>query len=163
MIQSISTVYLNPQFRQTLTVINNALGEMTSICKDFQRINLTTIEAFQFLNVKICKIRSRYLEETVHCSDTMKKVLNSIDCDVDKIVILRFVKLLRNHLEKRFPDDELLDWQQFSILYPRNCNLHIFNLTKIQIFSLLKKFSFSSLQFNHIYFSVRLQINHIYF
>ena len=46
---------------------------------------------------------------------------------------------------------------QFSILYPWNRNLHIFNLSKIQNFSLLKKFSLSSLQFNHIYFSVHLQ------
>ena len=53
--------------------------------------------------------------------------------------------------------------KQFSILYPRNRNLHIFNLTKIQIFSLNKKFSFSSLQFNHIYLSTHLRINHIYF
>ena len=31
---------------------------------------------------------------------------------------------------------KLLDWpeKQFSVLYPRNCNLHIFNLSKIQIF-----------------------------
>ena len=53
--------------------------------------------------------------------------------------------------------------KQFSILYLWNCNLHVFNLSKIQIFSWLKKFSLSSLQFNHIYFYVHLQINHIYF
>ena len=51
----------------------------------------------------------------------------------------------------------------FSILNLLNCNLHIFNLLKIQNFSLLKKFLLSFLQFNHIYFWVHLQINHIYF
>ena len=56
-----------------------------------------------------------------------------------------------------------LPWSQFSILHPRNSNLYIFNLSKIQIFFLLKKFSLSSLQFNPIYFLVHLQINHIYF
>ena len=56
-----------------------------------------------------------------------------------------------------------MEGTQFSILYPRNRDLHIFNLSKIQIFSLLRKFSFSSLQFNHLYLSVHLQINHIYF
>ena len=44
----------------------------------------------------------------------MKKVLCSIDCDVDKAVILRFIELLCNHLEKRFLDNELLDWRAFD-------------------------------------------------
>ena len=100
---------LNTQFRLTLTVLNNVMGELASICKYFQRIGLTTIEAFQFAKAKICKIRSQYLGETAHWSDVVKNVLNSIECDVDKTVILRFVELLCNHLEKRFPDDELLD------------------------------------------------------
>ena len=30
-------------------------------------------------------------------------------------------------------------WKQFSILYPRNRNLHIFNLSKIQIFFFTQK------------------------
>ena len=42
--------------------------------------------------------------------------------------------------------------------------IYIFSVyQKSKFFSLLKKFSFSSLQFNHIYLSVHLQINHIYF
>ena len=32
----------------------------------------------------------------------MKEVLNSIDCNMDKTVILRFVELLYNNLEKIF-------------------------------------------------------------
>ena len=44
----------------------------------------------------------------------MKNVLNSIECDVDKTVILRFAELLCNHFEKRFLDDDLLDWQAFD-------------------------------------------------
>ena len=56
-----------------------------------------------------------------------------------------------------------LSGMQFLILYPWNCTLHIFNLSKIHIFFSAQKFSLSSLQFNHIYFSGHLQINHIYF
>ena len=59
-------------------------------------------------------MRSQYLEETVDWSDTVKEVLDSIDCDVDKTVIFRFVELLCNHFKKRFSDDELLDWQAFD-------------------------------------------------
>jgi len=105
---------LNPQFRLTLTVLNDVLGELASISKYFQRSGLTTIEAFQFAKAKMCKIRSQYLGETPHWTDAVKNVLNSIECDVDKTVILRFVELLCNHLEKRFPDDDLLDWQAFD-------------------------------------------------
>ena len=93
--------------------MNDVLEKMASICKYFQRSNLTTIEAFQFVKAKICKIRSQYLEETVDWSDTAKEVLYSIDCNVDKTSILSFVELLRNHFQKRFPDDELLAWQAF--------------------------------------------------
>ena len=104
---------LNPQFRLTLTVLN-VLGELALISKYFQRSGLTTIEAFQFAKAKIRKIRSQYLGETAQWSDAVKNVLNSIECDVDNIVILKFVELLCNHLEKRFPDDDLLDWQAFD-------------------------------------------------
>ena len=105
----------NPQFRLTLTVLNDVLGELASICKYFQRSSLTTIEAFQFVKAKICKMRSQYLEETIHWSDAVKKVLCSIDCDVDKAVILRFIELLCNHLEKRFPDSELWTGEHLTI------------------------------------------------
>ena len=84
---------LNPHFRLTLTVLNDVVGELASICKYFQRSRLTTIEAFQYVKAKICKIRSQYLGETAHWSDAVKNVPNSIECDVDKTVILRFVEL----------------------------------------------------------------------
>ena len=42
--------------------------------------------------------------------------------------------------------------------------IYIFSIyQKSKFFSLHKKFSFSSLQFNHIYLSPHLRINHIYF
>ena len=37
-----------------------------------------------------------------------------------------------------YPDPQ----KQFSILYPRNCNLHIFNLSKLQIFISAQKICF---------------------
>ena len=42
--------------------------------------------------------------------------------------------------------------------------IYIFSIyQKSKFFSLLKKLSLSSLQLNHIYFSIHLQINHMYF
>ena len=61
----------------------------------------------------MCKIRLQYLGETVRWSDAVKEVLNSIDRDVDKTAILRFVELLCSHRENKFPDNESMDWQAF--------------------------------------------------
>jgi len=81
----------------------------------------------------------KYLGETVHWSDAVKEVLNSIDRDVDKAVILRFVELLCNHLEKRFPDDELMDWQAFDhCIIAKNSS---FELGKDSLNKLIKRFS----------------------
>ena len=66
---------LNRQFRLTLTVLNDVMGELASICKYFQRSGLTTIEVFQYVKAKICKIRPQYLGETAHWSDAVKKFL----------------------------------------------------------------------------------------
>ena len=56
----------NPQYKVALTVLNDGLGELASMCKYFQRNTLTTIEAFQFAKAKISKLRSQYLGETVY-------------------------------------------------------------------------------------------------
>ena len=86
------------------------VGELPSTCKYFKRSSPTTVEAFQFARAKICEVGSQHLGEAVHWNDAVKKVLRSIQCDVGKTVILRLVELLCNRLEKRFPDEELLDW-----------------------------------------------------
>ena len=59
----------NPQYNVALTVMNDALGELASMCKYFQRSTLTIIEAFQFAKAKISKLRSQYLGETVYWND----------------------------------------------------------------------------------------------
>ena len=122
-----------------MTVLNDVLGELASISKYFQRSGLTTIEAFQFAKAKICKIRSQYLGETPHWTDAVKNVLNSIECDVDKTVILRFVEVLCNHLEKRFPDDDLLDWQAFD--HSANTRDSSFEFGKESLYKLIRRFS----------------------
>ena len=87
------------------------------------------------------------------------------------------------HMEQRFRfivfgDDEAgiiskfcLAFWLFSLWLPggnfqfctQEIVIYIFSIyQKSKFFSLFKKFSFSSLQFNHIYFSLHLQINHIY-
>ena len=115
------------------------MGELASLCKYFQRSGLTTIEAFQYVKAKICTIGSQYSGETAHWSDAVKNVLNSIECDVDKTVILRFVELLCNHLEKRFQDDKLLDWQAFDhYVIARDSN---FEFGKESLNKLIRRFS----------------------
>lgn len=122
-----------------LTVLTDVLGELASICKYFQRSILTTIEAFQFVKAKICKIRSQYLGETVHWSDAVKEILNSIDRDVDKAEILIFVELLCNHLENRFPDDELMDLARFD--HCSIANDSSFEFGKDSLNKLIRRFS----------------------
>ena len=87
----------NPQYKVALTVLNDVLGELASMCKYFQRSTLITIEAFQFAKAKIIKLRSHYLCETVYWSDAVKDVLNSVDSDVNTAAVLRFVELLGDH------------------------------------------------------------------
>ena len=55
-----------PQYKVALTVLNDVLGELASMCNYFQRSTLTTIEAFQFAKAKISKLRSQYVAETVY-------------------------------------------------------------------------------------------------
>lgn len=75
---------------------------------------MTTIETFQFAMVKICKKNKyQYIGETVHQYDALKKVVNWIDCDVNKTAILRFIELLCIYLEDRFPGILLSDQLSF--------------------------------------------------
>ena len=69
----------------------------------------------------------------------MKNVLNSIECDVDKTVILRFVEVLCNHLAKRFPDDDLLDWQAFD--HSATTRDSSFEFGKESLYKLIRRFS----------------------
>ena len=97
--------------------------------------------------------------------DVLTEVLEKAD-DADSVNKLG---LLTNYLtHKRYAfvtDTRSYDEarQQFSILYPRNRDLHIFNLSKIQIFFSIQKILIQLVTVHHIFLSVHLQINHIYF
>ena len=69
----------------------------------------------------------------------MEKQFIGIDRDVNKAVILRFVELLCNHLEKRFPDDELMDWQAFDHCIIANNSS--FEFGKDSLNKLIRRFS----------------------
>lgn len=64
------------QFRAALLVFNEVVGELADLCKLLQRRNLTTIEAFQFVRAKICKLRVQYLSKDVHWSDEVSEMID---------------------------------------------------------------------------------------
>lgn len=35
--------------------------------------------------------------------------------DIDKVVVLRFIERVCNHLQERFPDDELHEWIAYDM------------------------------------------------
>ena len=101
------------QVRVALTALNDVLGELTSLCKFFQRSCLTTIDAFQFAKAKICKLRAQYLGETPHWSSEVNAILSSVG-ETNTAAILRFIERVCNHMDARFPEDELMEWKAFD-------------------------------------------------
>jgi hypothetical protein len=65
----VSYMLTKPQIRVVLTVLNDLLGELISMCKYVHRSCLTTVEAMQFAKAKINKLRAQYLGERVYWSD----------------------------------------------------------------------------------------------
>lgn len=105
----------NPQYHVALTVLNDVLGQLADLCKVFQRSCLSPVEAHQLVKAKIAKLRSQYLGECVHWSDDTKDLLTKYE-EVDTVSVIRFIGRVCNHLDCRFPDDELLDWKVFELL-----------------------------------------------
>ncbi|XP_023234126.1 uncharacterized protein LOC111633746 [Centruroides sculpturatus] len=105
------TILTNPQYRVALTVFNDVLDDLASLYKFLQKSCLTTIEAFDYVKAKINQLKSLYLDNKIYWSEKVKKV----GYDVDTASIIRFVKRVCNHLNNRFPDDELREWQAFNL------------------------------------------------
>jgi hypothetical protein len=103
----------DPQYRVALTVLNNVLGELASLCKFLKQSCLTTIDALQFAKAKICKLRTQYLGETVHWRNEVMEVLASVG-NTDSATILRFIERVCDPMDSRFPEDELMEWKAFD-------------------------------------------------
>uniref|UniRef100_H3A7I1 HAT C-terminal dimerisation domain-containing protein n=1 Tax=Latimeria chalumnae TaxID=7897 RepID=H3A7I1_LATCH len=98
----------DPQYHIALTVLDDMLSEL---CQTFQRSCLTTIEAYRYAKAKIAKFRSQYLREKVHWSE------KTVDT---RGVLHFFISELCEHLDCRFPENELQEWSAFNIeaLFP---------------------------------------------
>ncbi|XP_069068967.1 E3 SUMO-protein ligase KIAA1586-like [Pleurodeles waltl] len=100
----------------SFAALNDILGELASLCKLFQKSSLTTIEAVQYARAKITQIKEQYLGDTVFWSDTVRDLMALCreDQEYDSEQMLSFIKLLCEHMERRFPEDELKEWTSFD-------------------------------------------------
>jgi len=72
------------------------------------------VEAFQFAKAKIKKLRSQYLGEKPHYTENASHLLSSFQHPVNTKSIIKFIQQTCEHLDHRFPDEELQDWAVFD-------------------------------------------------
>ncbi|XP_049575131.1 zinc finger protein 862-like [Syngnathus scovelli] len=105
------------KFQVTVTALGDVLGELAQLCLTLQRRNLTVMEGHCFARAKIEKLRSQYLKEKdVQWSDRVKEAMGTSSADgrnTDEITL--FISKLCNHMDARFPEDELKVWSAFDI------------------------------------------------
>jgi hypothetical protein len=104
----------NPEHHVAITILNDVLSELSDLCKLFQRSLLSTVEAFQFAKAKIKKLRSQYLGEKPHYTENASHLLSSFQHPVNTKSIIKFIQQTCEHLDHRFPDEELQDWAVFD-------------------------------------------------
>ncbi|XP_069066113.1 E3 SUMO-protein ligase KIAA1586-like [Pleurodeles waltl] len=100
----------------SFAALNDILGELAPLCKLCQKSSLTTVEAVQYARAKISQIKEQYLGDTVFWSNTVRDLmaLYREDQEYDSEPMLSFIKLLREHMERRIPEDELKEWTSFD-------------------------------------------------
>jgi hypothetical protein len=103
-----------PQICIALTVLNDVLGELISVFRNFRRSCLAAIEAMQFAEVKINSLSTHYFGELIYQSNEVKNIFLAVDSDVDTTAILRFIELLCEHLDIRFSEEESMEWHTFD-------------------------------------------------
>lgn len=105
------------KFKVTVTALGDVLGELAQLCLSFQRRNLTVMEGHCFARAKIEKLRSQYLKEKdVQWSDRVKEAMGTSSADGRNTgEITLFISKLYDHMDARFPEDELKEWSAFDI------------------------------------------------
>lgn len=106
------------KFKFTLTALGDVLGELAHLCLSFQKRNLTVMEGHCFARAKIEKLRSQYLtgEKVIKWSDRVKEAMRALSADGrDTGEIICFIRNLCDHLDARFPEDELKEWSALDI------------------------------------------------
>lgn len=97
----------NSKYRFEITVLNDILEKLASLCRIFQRSLLTVMDAMQFAKAKIHKLRTQYLGERVYWNANAKDIIDK-NPGLDISEILQFIELLCRHLENRFPEEDVI-------------------------------------------------------
>lgn len=127
-------------FKVTVTALGDVLGELAQLCLTLQRRNLTVMEGHCFARAKIEKLHSQYLrEKDVQRSERVKEAMgtSSADCLNTGEITLLITKLV-DHMDARFPEDELKEWSAFDI-EPLSSNIS-FDYGSADIATLAKKY-----------------------
>lgn len=105
------------KFKVTVTALGDVLGELAQLCLTLQRRNLTVMEGHCFARAKIEKLRSQYLKrKDVQWSDRVKEAMGTSSADGRNTgEITLFISKLCDHMDARFPEDELKEWSAFDI------------------------------------------------
>ncbi|XP_070611776.1 zinc finger protein 862-like [Erythrolamprus reginae] len=127
----------NTQIRALLIVLDDVVCELAELNKLLQISNLTPIEAAQFVKARTSKLRLQYLGETAHWNEKAREYMQS-NPDINMTAILKFIELLCFHLDSRFPDNELTDWNIFGTA--ALSKVTSFNFGKTEIATLVGKF-----------------------
>ncbi|XP_059179040.1 E3 SUMO-protein ligase KIAA1586-like [Physella acuta] len=110
----------DPLYQVALYTVNDVLTELANLSMLLQRSNLSSIEAHQFCISKIRKLEAQYLSEDVYWNDKAKKILNE-NVGIDTRQITQFIRSVWDHLNVRFPGDELQFWSAFDHTGLKNC------------------------------------------
>uniref|UniRef100_A0A8C1MMI3 HAT C-terminal dimerisation domain-containing protein n=1 Tax=Cyprinus carpio TaxID=7962 RepID=A0A8C1MMI3_CYPCA len=101
------------KYKFAITVLAEVLEELAQLCTCLQRSNLTVMDGHCIARAKIQKLRAQYLGERVHWGKRALAVLES-ESAVNTRDILLFVHKVCEHLDARFPENELKEWAAFE-------------------------------------------------
>jgi hypothetical protein len=131
----------NPEYHVAIVILNEILAELADLCKILQRSVLSTVEAFQFAKAKVMKLRSQYLGDKPHFHKSTLDLLSSYHSPVKTDSIIMFIQQTCDHMDHRFPDDELKDWLVFDKdCFTASANLDNYSFGFEQIKRLAEKY-----------------------
>ena len=110
-----------------------ALDEVANLSQLVQRSALSPIEAHQFCVSKICEFEAQYLGDNIFWNDKAKQILskNEYIDTYETRQITQFIRLVCDHLNARFPADELKLWSAFNPTALKNCTFD-FGVTEVK-------------------------------
>ena len=155
------------EYRIALEALNEILEELAALCRIFQRRNLTPLDALHFARAKLNKLRQQYLGNNVIWSSNVLSLFNKAheeNCQINENSFLTFIKLLCNHLDERFPPNEVKEWSAFDLSLLSDCDFN-FGTEEIEVLCLkyqhvLANRSIIIKQYIDFKFSIKEKIDH---